>query len=561
MITAYDINSKEDLMRAAHEDPKFIIESGFYVVNKEKETVPFIFNLPQDIFYEERTTRDDLLKAGQLGISTEILAILTVKFLLVPNSWSVCISHQDEATKRLFERVDFFLQHLPPWLKQFYIPGKTTEGDIVNQAMNSKFYVGTAGARAFGRGDTIHYAHFSEVSRWKDAGKVLTNVLRAVPLNDPHTWIVKETTANGQGNLHHIEYTRAKNGQGKFRSHFLPWFSNPDYRIEDHTLTEDQLNPEEKKLLLRFPEEDKQQNKGWISLASLAWRREMIGTLVSEDGRTPEEMFKQEFPSDDQEAFLFSGNPVFPMEQVENYKPKAPTPIFVGNLEGIAPNVSLDSTPQGWLKLYKKPMLGSQYIIFADVGQFSDFCSAHVIAKKSWRIVATFHANIKAHHFGDELNKLGHYFNKAEIAVEVNNMGQSTIDRLVQLNYPHLYMRERLNQKDKKVTLEYGWHTTEKSKALILGHMQNLLRTEQVPYIDMETIGEISTFVRHDDGSMGASEGNNDDRVISFCGAYYILKLHPFKEVQQKVLTNNQKVQKFKQFRTNSVRRMNRWRR
>lgn len=556
----YEIKNNEDLMKLAHTDPRYIIESGFYVINKDKEVVPFLFNDPQNIFYSEMTTRDDLLKAGQLGISTQILAIMTVKFLLVPNCWCVCISHQEEATQRLFERVGFFLDHLPPWLKQFYIPGKTTEGDIVNAKMNSKFYVGTAGARAFGRGDTIHYAHLSESSRWKDSGRVMTGIIRAVPLNDPHTWIVKETTANGQGTLHHIEYQRAKRKESEYAAHFLPWFSNPNYRIKGGHIDEQDLTEEEKRILNRFPYSDREKNKGWVNDEAILWRRQMIGNLISEDGRTPEEMFKQEFPSDDQEAFLFSGNPVFPVEQVENYKLKVPTPIMVGNLEGVVPNATIVLNPKGWLKIFKRPMLGSQYVIFADVGQDSDYCSAHVIAKKSWREVAHFHARIHAAQFGDELNKLGHYYNKAEIAPEVNNMGQSTVDRLVQLNYPHIYMRERVNQKEKKVTQEFGWRTDQKTKPLMIGHLQDLIRTEQIPYIDLETLGEITTYIKHEDGSLGASEGNHDDRVISFAGAYYINKLHPFREVQKKTQVVTNKVHKFKAFRTGGVQKKNRWR-
>ena len=553
--------TKEELMELAHADPRYIIESGFYVVNKDKEVVPFVFNLPQNLFYEEMTYRDDLVKAGQLGISTEILAILTVKFLLVPNSWSVCISHEDEATKRLFEKVDFFLKHLRPWLQPFYRPGSTKEGDITNEVMHSKFYVGTAGARAFGRGDTPHYVHMSESSRWNDKGRIMTGLIRAVPMDKKKTWIVKETTANGQGTLHHKEYQRAKAGQSEFRSHFLPWFSNPLYRLPEEAVKEEEMTYEEKRLMLRFPKQDEKTNKGYVDQSSLAWYRKMERSLVSEDGRNPHDMMKQEFPSDDVEAFLFSGNPVFPPEQVEDYKAIAPKPIFTGNIQGVAPNVALDEAERGWLKIWRYPMMGSQYIIFADVAQSGDFCSAHVIAKKSWKIVAHFHARIEAHQFGDELNKLGHYYRDALIAVEVNNMGQSTIDRLRDLSYPSLYMREVFNEKDKKTTKQIGWRTDAKTKPLMIGHAQNLVRTKQVPYIDLETAYEISTYIKKEDGSMGSSEGNYDDRVISFSGAYYVLKLHPFKEINRAVQHRETPGQRYRALRTQKRKSISRFRR
>ena len=920
------IQSKEGLMKMAHEDPRTIIQAGFWVVNKDKETVPFIFNEPQNIFYKEMTYRDDLVKAGQLGISTEILAILTVKFLLIPNAWAVCISHEEEATKRLFEKVDFYLNHLPPWLKTFYIPGKTTEGDITNEVMHSKFYIGTAGARAFGRGDTPHYVHMcltknneiimkdgftkqidkikigdeiingkggfskvkniwindpkklghsnllsiksygnylpiectpdhkilttiklqkgyrkrnliwkeagdltvedyiaypivnpskrrktlnlsqvtfgkrkksqsvfnkipvdknlgllvgwylaegsiskngsqitlaihkdelkqlinlldsfkgyftsvkvksiknskttvihiygteftrmilmiagrtenkhissrfwkwgrdfidglvvglfegdgcftnknavtfcntrkqlvyqlkslllsirigypsiyfqagakrngrlekdqwriylfgvanqkfrkyygyktsktlrrrswkpgkkyfwskiksidkiplsekvydieidddchsflttsgvvhnSESSRWKEHGRIMTGLIRAVPLNDPHTWIVKETTANGQGTMHHLEYQRAKRGDSEFVAHFLPWFSNPDYRIENTGLKIEDITEEEKRLTMRFPKLESEKNKGYVDLAAIEWYRKMERSLVSEEGRNPHDMMKQEFPSDDVEAFLFSGNPVFPVNEVEKYKASAPDPVFVGNLEGIVPNVSLSETEKGWLKIWRKPMAGSQYIIFADIAESDDYCSAHVLAKRSWKIVAHFHARIESHLMGTKLNELGHYYNDAEVVIEINNMGQSTIDRLRDLSYPHLYMRETLNEKEKKVTKQFGWRTDLKTKPLIIGHMQNLVRTSQLPYLDFETAQELSTYVLNEDGSMGASEGNYDDRVISVSGAYYILKLHPFRVSVQSVQNKTSPAARYRALRTRKI--------
>lgn len=547
--SGYDLTSIDDLMLAAHEDPKFIIETGFSVINKEKEVVPFIFNDPQNMFYQERTTKDDLLKAGQLGMSTEIDAILTVKFLLVPNSWSVIISHEEEATKRLFEKVDFWLNHLPDWLKGFYVPGRTTQGDLINSFCHSKLYIGTAGARAFGRGDTIHYAHMSEVSRWRDEGRIQTGIIRAVPLNDPHTWIVKETTANGEGTPHHIEYQRAKNGNSEFKGHFLPFFSNPDYRVKGAIIPEGELTVKEKIMLQRFPEAKAEENKGFVDIEVLAWRRQMIKSLVIEAGQSPDRMFQQEFPVDDVEAFLSAGNPIFNPDKIALRKANARKPIYIGNLEGISEDPSFTENEMGYIKFFDFPSIDGKYIIFADVGQFSDRCVATVVDRKSWKTVAKFRAQINSYPFGDELAKLGNYFNKALMAVEINNMGQSTADRLKALRYSNLYMRDRLNEKTKVATKEVGWMTTGKTKSLMIGHMQELVEREEGEIPDMEILDEMSTFVKTESGGMEASEGNNDDCVISVAGAYYILKLNPLIEKQRVGMAAVNKVRKYHELR------------
>lgn len=543
------INSKEDLLQRALEDPRDIIETLFWVVNKEKETVPFIFNRLQNEFYEQRTTRDDILKFSQGGFSTMILAIETVKFLLVPNSWSVCISHEDEATKRLFSKVEFFLEHMDDSLKQFLSLRTDSAHTLVNEITNSRFYIGTAGAKAFGRGDTVHYAHLSEVSRWKDQGRVATNLLRAVPLNDPNTWIVKETTANGQGNWHHVEWNREVDGKSEFKPYFAPWFKYEGYRIPGAVVPKETLDDEEMHLLKRHPEIDGEQ---------LAWRRKMIRTLTSENGRSPEEMFKQEFPADPKEAFLFSGNPVFPTDAIQNYKDEAKSPIIRGNLVGVHPQQTIDETANGWLQIWEMPEEDGQYVIFGDVGQFSDFCSATVVDLKRWAVVAKFRANIQAYPFGAELNKLGYFYNTALIAVEVNNMGQSTADHLVSLKYPSLYMRERFDKKKKEKTEVVGWYTNGKTKALMIGFMQERFRAEDVDIPDDEILSEFSTYIRFPDGTMGASEGNWDDQVISTCGAFYIAKLNPYVAKKPKSNQVVQKVHKFARLRSSS--KMKRWR-
>lgn len=544
-----------ELMRLALEDPRYIIESGFSIVNKEKDVVPFIFNNLQNEFYENRTSHDDILKASQIGFSSMILAIETVKFMLVPNSWSVSIGYASDATQRLFERVDFYLNHLEPWLQPF-VNLSTDRGDTLqNEQMHSKFYIGTQGSKSFGRGDTIHYAHLTEVSRWTDAGRTATSILRAMPNSKikGDVWAVKETTANGQGNYHHIEYERAKRGESKFRAHFFPWFRHEEYTIPGVKLDPNSYDEDELHLLKRYPKD--------IDDGRIAWRRDKINTLQSEDGRIPEEMFRQEFPSDDKEAFLFSGNPIFPAKQLEEMKDEAKKPIMVGNLVGVAPNQTLDETEHGWIKIWDFPYIGGQYVCFADVGQTSDYCSATVVDKKDWKIVATFHARINSHSYGAELVKLGTYYNTALVAIEANNMGQSTVDKAIDMKYANLYMRQTLDKKTKKTTEVVGWLTTSKTKPVMIGHLQDLVRTKPVEGMipDTETLGEMGTYIKKEDGSMGSSEGCFDDRVISTAGAYYVLKLHPFTTPQgTRKHTTHDRVKKYRDLRTATGKK--RWR-
>lgn len=518
----------EDLIELAIKDPKEIIETCFYVVDKNRRRTPFIFNDLQNEYYYQRSERDDILKAGQLGFSTMILAILTVKFLLVPRSWGVSLSYESEATQRLFSKVEFWLdpRNLHPMLAPFLRLSTDKIGTKVNGVMDSRFYIGTAGAHAFGRGDTIHYAHFSEVSRWKDAGRVATGILRAVPMpgKGVDTWVVDETTANGVGNYHHTEYVRAVEGKSDFKPYFGLWLKHKEYELDGPPIEE--YDEDEQQLMALYPD--------LVTDAKLRWRRKMIRTLKSEDGRSPEDMFRQEFPSTWQEAFLFSGTPVFPTAKLNDMMAKKRAPLRRGILAGMNPNVSLIDDPKGPVKIFKEPEKGHEYLIFGDVGQENDRCVGTVLDRQSAEVVAKFKDVINAHTFGKEIQKLGYMYNKAMIAIECNNMGQSTMDKVLEDSYPNIYFRQRLDKVTKQTTEVPGWWTSEQTKGQIIGHMQNLIQ-EGLSIPDEDIIGEMMTFIRSKNGKMEAVEGAFDDCVISACGAYYILRLHPYTPPQSAV--------------------------
>jgi hypothetical protein len=281
----------------------------FWVEDPQARIVPFTFNEVQTDYYDGRTSRDDILKARQQGFSTLILAEFTVDFLTIPNIWCVCVSHESEATKRLFRKVHLFLQRLP-----FVTPLDTSNTNmIVNKATNSVFYIGTAGSRSFGQGDTIHRLHLSEFSRYPDPERLIRNIVPAVP-NDGV--IIKETTANGMGNFHHGEWVKEKEGKSPFRPYFSPWFATKRYAVEPpHQLG---WTAEEQNIAKLYR----------LSPAQLYWRRNMIATLGSIDS------FKEQYPATDLEAFLSSGVSAFDKEALGwFYNTTVRPPSFVGVLE------------------------------------------------------------------------------------------------------------------------------------------------------------------------------------------------------------------------------------
>jgi hypothetical protein len=193
-----------------------IIEKEFMIVNKQGEIVPFLLNKVQRDFLEKATGRDVILKARQMGFSSLILAILTCDFLFKDNQRCVVVSHETEATQRLLDRVKFYISSFETTNK-FKLPLKyNSRSELANESNNSTFYIGTAEARAFGRGDTITALHFSEFAHFMNAETVLAGVLQAVV---PEGKIFIETTANGF-NFFKTFWDEAYRGERPFKTHF-----------------------------------------------------------------------------------------------------------------------------------------------------------------------------------------------------------------------------------------------------------------------------------------------------------------------------------------------------
>ena len=155
----------------------------FYIVDTEMKASPFLLNPPQERTNKELANMDIVLKARQEGISSLIGARFLVDWLTIENVRCVIISHEDKATQRLFDRIKYFLDSMSrtwpgtlPYELKF-----NSRHEIVNKKLNSVFYIGTAGAKAFGRGDTINNLHISELALWPEQERTMIGLLQAVP--------------------------------------------------------------------------------------------------------------------------------------------------------------------------------------------------------------------------------------------------------------------------------------------------------------------------------------------------------------------------------------------
>lgn len=507
--------NNDDFLKIAKTDPKQIIETLFQIENKDAQVVPFKFNNVQDDFYvlwKRALAGDiralfDILKARQQGFSSLVLALYTVDFLTIPNIWCVCVSHETKATQRLFRKVHMYIQRLP-----FEVPLDVSSKDmIINKSTGGVFYIGTAGSRAFGQGDTIHRLHLSELSRYRDPETLIKNILPAVP---PNGIIVKETTANGMGNYHHREWVKEKAGQSPYMPFFSPWFASKEYAIRP--LTPLVLTSTERKL-------NEQYN---LSQDQLNWRRSKIQELGSEDA------FKEQYPATDMEAFISSGASAFDKESLAwFYENSVRDPIARGVFdESASPVFTMDD--HGYLKVWEKPLPNSQYFITADVGKSGDYSAATVWHWGRNEQVATIHGHFEPDLFGRILYKLGAWYNYARVIPERNGIGAATVATLHLLEYPYLHTEKQLQTDKQNIeVINYGVETNSRTRPLFISAGQKAIRERSCIIRDADYILEMQAFRRTKDGRFEGTTDDNgvahDDRVMDFLIGQYYYQTNP----------------------------------
>lgn len=464
-----------------------IIESMFHIVNKDGVKVPFKLNSVQRKLDEEWSRRNIIPKARQGGVSTYVIGRYVAKCLVEENRNCVIISHEREATQRLFNRAHYIVNQLGPKPDL----GRRRADELYFKKTNSSLYIGTAGSRTFGHGDTISDLHLSEAARYPDPDATVAGTFPAAERGE----ITVESTGNGVGNWYHRMCVRARQGRG-FKLHFFPWTAMPEYTIPFVTEAE-------KKEFLRSLSTDAEEPTLLalgVSPEQLHWRRERLEIDFDGDIRK----FKEAYPIDFDECFQSSG---FSFFRSVKYDPAR----------------WLREDAHFWL-LEGHPAPGLRYCIGADPsgGVGGDNAVAEVFCLDTCEQVGEYVSPwCEPHDFGSVLTALGNRFNGAYINVERNNHGGTTLARLIN-EYPlHLIHRgshgEQSTQEILSRLSHYGTNVTPANRGIILGTTRELLSTIFTIHSALLK-AELDTFVERE-GRIAADEGCLDDRVMATCHA------------------------------------------
>lgn len=519
------------------DDAEYYCRNCVKIRTKQGKIAPLIFNRVQRRFLKqlldqwERTGRIRMvvLKARQQGLSTVISAIQYWWLSQRKAQKGLVMAHEGDSTTTLLDMYRRIHDNVPDIVR----PGTKylSRNELNFDKLDSGMRVATAGGRGIGRGETLTFAHLSEVAFWPVAfaNTNFNGLVQAVPEED-NTFIFLESTAQGVTGKFYDMYQGAIrqdhlwNGYEVF---FSAWVESDEYR--SHAPAD----------FVRTPEEDVIATTALelygivVDNDQLYWRRKKVGTSGLD-------LFKQEYPLTAEEAFLSTGRPIFNTESLNTRLQKAKAKPALKQLtleeryddKGKAlPLRVFAPNPRGELLVYRERDDKESYTIGADVGmgirggvkgrKEGDSSVAQILDSQR-RQVAVWRGIVHPDVFADILIALGYHYNSATIAPERNNHGLVTCVALRDKNYPYIYTETPEGTLEERDSINLGFFTSERTKPLIIDKLRQLDREGGIEINDPTTLQEMMTFVVTENGKMEAEGGTHDDCVMSLAIAAYV---------------------------------------
>lgn len=410
-----------------------------------------------------------ILKGRQVGASSEIAAFFIHKCLFVPGTVIAVAAQTAKGVKGTNQLYAFVVNHLPSILRTGLFEVQVGIESIKWPKLGSEIQFGTANSESW-RGVARQGAHLTECALFDDLEEVL-NAIRPTC----HGPLVMESTAKGPGHFH-----QAWNDPHNERV-FISWMDDPT--AESDAPVPDDLTPQE---------------QAYIDLHQLSDRK--ASYFVRELRATSWDGWKQEHPSNPEEAFILSGDRFFQVG------------FFPGDTATIQPLVE-----------HLKPVQGRRYAIGCDPasgssnlkGDRSACVVLDVTDPQNIRTAASYAARLPPKAFAKDIAKLSKKYLDAVVCVERNAGWGLTVLEALRAEGISLY-RTRVFDKTKNTYQDhYGWDTSASTRPLMLAQLQETINSRHYVPNDPRIEEECNAFRYNEDGKPEAIAGAHDDLIFA----------------------------------------------
>ncbi len=222
------------------------------------------------------------------------------------------------------------------------------------------------------------------------------------------------------------------------------------------------------------------------------------------------------------------------------------SPAKIKNIAFLTPKKS-----NAGLDVYEDPIKGHTYVCTVDVarGVLKDYSAFLIIDVSSmpFKVVAKFRSNeIKPLLFPHTISQVATAYNKANVLVEVNDLGQQIAESLqFELEYDNLLMTTQRGRAGQILGAGFsgrgsgfGVKMTKQIKKIGCSNIKTLIESDKILIYDFNIIEEMSTFIRKGQ-SWQAEEGCTDDLMMCLVVFGWLSNQPFFKEMTD---TNARKV-------------------
>lgn len=436
---------------------------------------------------------------------------------------------------------------------------RNKKGDAVTQ---SSIRIGSVVNPDGLRGYAGEGAHYSEVGVWKDTpGMRPADLIRGISggiLQQANAMQVMESTPKGAGNFFHTEYQRAKSGLSAFKPVFIPWYYIPHDRMEIS----------DKREFVEWLWEhrmDNEPSEGWLDSGKYYWRLWTLGATLEGINwyRYTRKTYSDfadmasEAPSDDIEAFQFSGSKVFDIYDIAAVREDCKEPIAQGTLMSKAQkgrealtNIVFYPTAGGELKIWEHPdkesELSHRYLVTVDIGGHTKTADFHAITVLDRfpmigggvpEVVAEMRYHSDHDILAYDAARLAKYYNDALLVIESNTLETSDDERdtdgasaeyildIISRIYRNLYARKASAAQIKKgKPTMWGFHTNASTKLAIISFLKECAKDHLWIERSTHMPDEMAIYEKDERGKYNATPGagNHDDVLMSRAIALYI---------------------------------------
>lgn len=503
------------------------MENLYKIKDKNHNVVDFKPNNAQklilDSIQNQKPIRNIIIKSRQEGVSTFWLLYWLDETMFNNNMTTGILSHKWESLNHLWNIILFAYRNLPEDLQAPL--GEESKRALYFKEIESRIFISLS-IRSTG----LHNLHISEWCWCND-----NEVKATLGACSPSTNISGESTGNGISNDGYETYQDAKLGENEFNPLFLPWYIQDEYKLPLKDMSAkrimNNLNNDEKRLQKIMLNDWKME----LQPEQVLWRRQTI--------RKVKDLFPQEYPETDDDAFITSGQHFFNVRKIM---------ALLSELKEYTKNNEFYEVTNDYI-CFEPVDKRDIYIAGADTSEgIHDYCVLKIKNVTKRRDAFVYRARCGIKTFYQICYKWGTYYNNALLAVELNNTGHAVVEGLQTVcRYRNLYYTTNetrlIRKQGDKLKIKFGWETTKITRTLMINDLKYFIEEDEqidvdnfkpeITIYDENFLKEALTFINNS-GKYEAEEGKFDDSVIAeaICMQMY-KKVKPFSIIDSKSKT------------------------